>query len=76
MIGVSSHYRFFVGKGISMSAIEKTGYGFTFPVDLTYTNDLGKPMNATNLQLAVPKEFIDSYLSYPVVGNNAHVPMD
>ncbi|WP_199880497.1 thioester domain-containing protein [Bacillus massiliglaciei] len=42
-----------------------TGYGFEYPVDIVYRNDLEQKINS-KFEIYVPKSLVDSYLSYPV----------
>ncbi|MCK1995462.1 hypothetical protein MPH61_23350 [Peribacillus muralis] len=55
---------------VNLKKLEKklTGYGFIYPVNVVYKNDLGQKFTS-NFDFYVPKSLLDNYLSYPVSDN-------
>ncbi|MCM3113660.1 thioester domain-containing protein [Lederbergia lenta] len=62
---------------INLKKVEKklTGYGFEYPIDVVYTNDLGQKLTS-KFDFHVPKALIDTYLSYPVSNNLSKISFD
>ncbi|MBQ6350509.1 MAG: hypothetical protein IJI42_06235 [Methanobrevibacter sp.] len=52
-----------------------TGYGFEYPIDVVYKNDLGQKFTS-KFDFYVPKSLIDTYLSYPVSNNLSKISFD
>lgn len=62
---------------VNLKKLEKklTGYGFEYPIDVEYTNDLGQKFTS-KFELYVPKSLIDSHLTYPVSNNTSKISFD
>lgn len=54
---------------------ELTGYGFEYPINIVYKNDLGQKFSS-KLEFYTPKSLVDSYLTYPVSNNRYKISLD
>ncbi|MGG3641481.1 thioester domain-containing protein [Bacillus gobiensis] len=65
------------GLKVNVDKIERklTGYGFEYPIDVVYTNDLGQRFTS-KLDFYVPKSLVDTYLTYPVSDNRSKIRFD
>lgn len=52
-----------------------TGYGFEYPINVVYKNDLGQKFTS-KFEFHVPKSLVDSYLTYPVTNNRHKISFD
>ena len=52
-----------------------TGYGFEYPIDIVYKNDLEQKFNS-KFEFHIPQSLVDSYLSYPVSNNRYKISFD
>lgn len=52
-----------------------TGYGFEYPLELVYDNELGYELSS-GFSFNVPESLIDSYLTYPVENNYAKILLE
>ncbi|KYD11480.1 hypothetical protein B4102_2208 [Heyndrickxia sporothermodurans] len=62
---------------VNLKKLEKkiTGYGFEYPIDVIYKNELGQKFTS-KFDFYVPKSLVDTYLTYPVSNNISRVRMD
>lgn len=62
---------------IKVNKLDKklTGYGFEYPVHVTYINDLGQKL-ISEFELHTPKALVDSYLTYPLTNNQYQIKLD
>lgn len=62
---------------VNLKKLEKklTGYGFEYPVDVIYTNDLGQKFTS-KFDFYVPKTLVDTYLTYPVSNSRSKISFD
>ncbi|MGG0888908.1 thioester domain-containing protein [Cytobacillus horneckiae] len=52
-----------------------TGYGFEYPIEIEYKNDLGQKFNS-EFEFNVPQTLVDSHLTYPVSNNHYKISFD
>lgn len=62
---------------VNLKKLDKklTGYGFEYPIDVIYKNDLGQKFTS-KFEFHVPKSLVDSYLTYPVSNNHYKISFD